>query len=88
MRSRHKNTKHLMILAFFNVVASSQISPHTYFRAAKVHKHFIYAKSFCEVCNMLSKFMVKMFSLGRKVCLKVYQIDKICYLRRIKLLLN
>ena len=28
MRSRHKNTKHHMILAFFNVVASRQISPH------------------------------------------------------------
>ena len=30
MRSRHKNTKHHMILAFFNVVASRQISPHIF----------------------------------------------------------
>ena len=40
MRSRHKNTKHLMILAFFNVVASRQISPHVSFRAAKIDIFF------------------------------------------------
>ena len=40
MRSRHKNTKHLMILAFFNVVASRQISPHILFQGAKIYKKF------------------------------------------------
>ena len=48
MRSEHKNTKHcyekdgtrpiIYILAFFQVVASGQISPH--FRGAKVVKFF------------------------------------------------
>ena len=47
MRSEHKNTKHcyekdgtrpiIYILAFFQVVASGQISPH-FFSAAKVDK--------------------------------------------------
>ena len=39
VRSEHKPTE-VNILAFFNVVASSQISPHFSFRAAKIDKIF------------------------------------------------
>ena len=49
MRSRHKNTKTSYdFLAFFNVVASRQISPQVLFSAAKICKkfHIIIKKSY------------------------------------------
>ena len=81
MRSRHKNTKTSYdFLAFFNVVASRQISPHFLFGRQRYRKNLI-CKSFCN------KYLIYYLS-GLKTAIKFHNIVKKSYLRPIKILLT
>ena len=65
-----------MILAFFNVVASRQISPHVLFRAANIDIFFHMQVLLLQIINLLIR--------GLKKRLKFPTIIKIYYLRVIK----